>query len=106
MDAKELREFLEKSEFHYIHVNSVEEWDEALDYISAETGCRVGFDRSKYRYKDFWYIYLSFDEVHCRMNTIDGDGRDPVVEYSELISDSSFEELPDLTMLFTPLVQR
>lgn len=103
MDAKELREFLEKSESNYIHVNSVEEWDEALDYISTETGYRVGFDRSKYRHRDFWYIYLSFDEVHCRMNRMDTN---PVVEYSELVSDSSFEELPDLTMLFAPLVQR
>lgn len=103
MDAKELRKFLEESESNCIHVSSVEEWDEALDYISAETGCRVGFDRSKYRDKNFYYIYLSYDEVHCRMYRIDTS---PAVEYSELVSDSSFEELPDLTMLFAPLVQR
>ena len=104
MDAKELREFLEKSDSHYIHVNSVEEWDEALDYISAETGYSVGFNRSKYRYSDFWYIFLSFGKVHCRMDVI--DEKDPVIEYSELVSDSSFEELPDLTMLLAQLVQR
>ena len=103
MDAKELCEFMRESKFHFIHVNSVEEWDEALDYISAETGYRVGFDRGEYRYRDFWYIYLSFDEVHCRMNRMDNG---PVVEYSELVSDRSFEELPDITMLFAPLVQR
>lgn len=103
MDAKELRKFLEESGSNCIHVNSVEEWDEALDYISAETGYRVGFDRNKYRHKNFWYIYLSFGKVHCRLNRMDTD---PVVEYSELVSDSSFEELPDITMLFAPLVQR
>lgn len=103
MDAKELREFLEKSETYYIHVNSVEEWDEALNYISAQTGYSVGFDRNKYRHKNFWYIYLSFGKVHCRLNRMDND---PVVEYSELVSDNSFEELPDITMLFAPLVQR
>ena len=103
MNTSELIDYLSEEKFHLSHVNSADEWESALNYVSEQTGYPIGFDVRRYRDVDFHYLFVSGKEVHCRRNA-PGDHY-KVVEFSDIINGDIVFEVPDLSILFGPLAQ-
>lgn len=103
MNTSELIDYLRKEKFHLIHVNSADEWESALNYVSEQTGYPIGFNVMNYSHACFYYLFVSGQKVHCRGDV--PDDRYKVVEFSDIINEDIVFEVPDLSILFGPLAQ-